>query len=328
MWDMDLPVLPGSPHADVERRLLEEWLRNPFLDEDVHLLEQRLGTGQAELRQAIDNLCRDGVIKGAGARGYMLDAGVATPAHQSGGDAESPASATAQVEEFASAVSLLTAAAAEFDVEFDVEEANSARKAGSAAPAHPAIDMSGGLAALFPGADVSAQSLIESLPFGIVVLRASGALEMANTRGAQWLGISLADVDGATFELATGVDPLAAVGGHPVSFSLHGPVAVEVGLYPAMLESGDAVLAVLRDVSLQEEVSRLQGEVQEELFSLLNKEMVGPLNQIEQFLNHPDARALAQARGAMEQINWFLRDFYLRGNPGTDPDEDEPPCQI
>ena len=116
--------------------------------------------------------------------------------------------------------------------------------------------------------------------------------------------------------------------GYPISFSLHGPEAVEVSLHPATLDSGDAVLAVLRDVSLQEEVSQLLGEVQEELFSRLNREMVGPLNLIEQFLNRPDAQALAQARSAMEQINWFLRDYFLRGSTGMDPEEDEPPCQL
>lgn len=294
MWDMDLPVLPGSPQADVKRRLLEEWLRNPFLDEDVHLLEQRLGTVQAELRPAIDALCRDGVVRAAGARGYMLDAGVAAPAQQAqAGLPEDPGPAAAPP-----------------------------------APAYAAIDMSGGLAALFPGADVSAQALIESLPFGVVVLRASGALEMANQLGARWLGIPLAEVDGATFEIATGVNPLAVVGGYPISFSLRGSAVVEVSLYPATLDSGDAVLAVVRDVSLQEEVSQMQADVQEELFSRLNEEMVGPLNLIAQFLDQPGARALAQARAAMEQINWFLRDYYLRGNPGTDPDEEEPPCQL
>ena len=55
---------------------------------------------------------------------------------------------------------------------------------------------------------------------------------------------------------------------------------MEVCLYPATLDSGDAVLVIMRDVSLQEEVSHLQAEAQEELFSRLSDEMVGPLGLI------------------------------------------------
>jgi hypothetical protein len=33
---------------------------------------------------------------------------------------------------------------------------------------------------------------------------------------------------------------------------------------------------------------------------------------IEKFLEHPDADGLVQARVAMEQINWFLQEFFLR----------------
>lgn len=321
MWDTDLPVLPGSPHADVKVRLLEEWLRNPFLDEDLHLLEQRLGAEQTELRRAIDGLCRDGVIRAAGARGYMLDSGVSAPVVELPEDPASHGSAEASADDFASALTLLAETTPDLEVD-------AAGPSGGGAVEYPAIDMSGGLASLFPGADVSAESLAESLPFGVVVLRASGALEMANRLGTEWLGITLPNLDAATFEIITGVNPLSVVSGAPVSFSLHGDAAVEVCLYPATLDSGDAVLAVLRDVSLQEEVSHLQAEAQEELFARLSDEMVGPLGLIEQFLDHPDTEALSMARAAMEQINGFLRDYYLRGNPGTDPEEDEPPCQI
>lgn len=282
MWDTDLPVLSGTSPGDVKRRLLEEWLRNPFLDEDLHLLEQRLGAEQFEVRRAIDELCRDGVFRAAGARGYMLDA--------------------------------------------DFVEAAADVAANSTA--YPAIDISAGLASLFTDVDLSAQSLVESLPFGVVVLRSSGALEMANQLGAGWLGIPLADLDAATFEIVTGVDPLRVVAGPPLSFSLPGETAVEISLCPATLGTGPAVLIVLRDVSLQEEVSNLQAEAQEELFARLSEEMVGPLGLIEQFLNRPSPRSLNQARAAMEQINWFLRDYYLRGAPGADPDENEPPCQL
>ena len=78
------------------------------------------------------------------------------------------------------------------------------------------------------------------------------------------------------------------------------------------LKSGTAVLIVVSDVSLQEEVSRMQGDVQEELFDRLRDEMVNPLSMIEQFLERPDSQGLIHARAAMEQINWFLREYFLR----------------
>ena len=46
MQEMDLLVAPGTPQADLKRRLLNEWLRNPLLDEDPHLLM----LGNPELR--------------------------------------------------------------------------------------------------------------------------------------------------------------------------------------------------------------------------------------------------------------------------------------
>ena len=33
---------------------------------------------------------------------------------------------------------------------------------------------------------------------------------------------------------------------------------------------------------------------------------------LERFLEKPDADMLVQARIAMEQINWFLQEFFLR----------------
>ena len=33
---------------------------------------------------------------------------------------------------------------------------------------------------------------------------------------------------------------------------------------------------------------------------------------LERFLEEPDADMLVQARIAMEQINWFLQEFFLR----------------
>ena len=59
-------------------------------------------------------------------------------------------------------------------------------------------------------------------------------------------------------------------------------------------------------------MSKIQAEVQEELFQRLKTDMVDPLAMLERFLEEPDADMLVQARIAMEQINWFLQEFFLR----------------
>ena len=38
MYGWDLAVVPGPPKADLQFRVLEEWLTNPFLDDDVTAL--------------------------------------------------------------------------------------------------------------------------------------------------------------------------------------------------------------------------------------------------------------------------------------------------
>ena len=40
--------------------------------------------------------------------------------------------------------------------------------------------------------------------------------------------------------------------------------------------------------------------------------VVEPKDLWERFLEEPDADMLVQARIAMEQINWFLQEFFLR----------------
>ncbi|MFC1526023.1 hypothetical protein ACFL6X_04335 [Candidatus Latescibacterota bacterium] len=323
MQDTDLLVVPGPPHADLKRRLLDEWLRNPFLDEDPHLLGLRLGEPESRLRQALGSLCDQRFLKAAGARGYMLDMALVVPpaGPDEPGNVKDAVAPGGALQAFADQ---LAAIADDVPLDLDLE--------GLPALLSPvignkpeAIDISGNLASLFPDGDVTAEGLIESMPFGILVLRATGALELANQKAASWLDVPADDLDGATFEIATGVSPLAVIGGHPINFSLTEPRAVEVSLYPATLASGDAVLAVLRDVSLQEEVSKLQVEVQEELFERLHEEMVDPLTMIEHFLERPNSAGLAMARAAMEQINGFMRDYFLRGSSNGDFEEDSPP---
>lgn len=318
MPEIKLQELPGAPRADLKRRLLQEWLRNPFLDDDTHMLGLRLGEPPSEVRKALDGLCQTRFLKPAGPRGHML-----------------------HLEHLGRALP----EAAEEDVGTAGDESEEARALDAAvlelmaeampAPATQDPDLITRLSALCSSGDAMAQSLVEAMPYGVVVIRSKGALEIANARAAEWLGVPLGDLDGATFEMATGVNPLSIVNGRPMSFSLAGSFSIEVNLCPCALPSGGAVLIILRDVSLQEEASKLQADLQEELFSALRLEMVDPLLMIEAFLEHPDADGLAQARLAMEQVNGFLQDFFLRGSlhstedlPFCDPDENEPPCQF
>ena len=147
-----------------------------------------------------------------------------------------------------------------------------------------------------------------------MVLRPSGTAELANGKAAEMLGVPLADLDGTAFQRVTGVDPLAALDrAEPLCFSLIDPPALEVTLHGRQLPSGAAILVLVRDVSLLEEVSHIQAEAQEELYDRLREEVVQPLAVIGRFLEDPGRDALVQARLAMEQINGFLQEFYLRG---------------
>ena len=322
MQEIELQELPGAPRADLKRRLLQEWLVNPFLDDDTHMLGLRLGESPFEVRRALDGLCRSRFLKPAGPRGHMLHLERPVRAHP-----ETAEDDTGETQDKSDDTRALDAAVAEL-------------MADPSAPAEtlpPTQDpeLTAKLSTLFSQGNAMARSLVEAMPYGVVVIRSRGALEIANEKAAQWLGVPLGDLDGATFEMATGVNPLTIVDGDPMSFSLAGSGAVEVDLCPCTLPSGGAVLIVLRDVSLQEEASKMQAELQEELFRALRVEMVDPLLMIEAFLEHPNADGLARARMAMEQVNEFLQDFFLRGSyhgtrglPFCDPDENQPPCQF
>ena len=270
MYDWDLQVAPGPPMAALKGRMLAEWLRNPFLDDDVKALCSRLDSPENEVAEALTGLCEAGFLRAAGT-GYALspDLGDGQP---DSGDAAPPGR--------------------------EVEQTRTD---------------------LATGQPFNAVGLVEALPFGLLVLRPTGLAEMANGKAAEMLGVPLADLDGRAFERVTGVDPLAALDRvEPLCFSLIDPPALEVTLHGRGLPSGAAILILVRDVSLLEEVSHIQAEAQEELYGRMREEVVQPLAAIEKYLEDPGRDALIQARVAMEQINRFLQEFYLQG-PGDHP---------
>ena len=65
--------LPGFSMADIQRELLTEFLRNPFLDDDIQGLALRTGRRRDELLEPLEVLMTAGLLQAAGRRGYMLD---------------------------------------------------------------------------------------------------------------------------------------------------------------------------------------------------------------------------------------------------------------
>jgi len=121
------------------------------------------------------------------------------------------------------------------------------------------------------------------------------------------------------------VNPLSVLAAETsLSFSLTEPQPLEITLQPHRLAAGEVILIFLRDVALLEEVSRMQADVQEELYGQMREQMVDPLSMIEAFLEKPDTTGLVEARFAMEQINAFLRNHYLSRRDSQEGQGPEP----
>ena len=335
MQETELQVLPGPPNALLKRRVLEEFLRNPFLDDDIDRLGRRLGEPSTDLAEATAGLCQSRFLKTAARGGFMLEMdlsacnGSVVPV-DAGAEADIASCDGADAEDLETDVDTelflqqLTGVereltdeigggeiAAEEPVADGLPTASAVTVPGPAEP----IDLTSAFQDLQADSDVPLAQLLDALPYGVVAFRDDGVLEAANRLAAKWIGVARRDLDGATFEMATGVNPLSVATGEPsLTFSLTSPYPVEISVSACVLDSGPGVLISVRDVSMQEEVTRMQGLVQEELFDRFRDEMVHPLAMIEQFLAGPDRRGLIRARAAMEQINRFLKEYYLSEN--------------
>lgn len=329
MYGWDLLVVPGPPQADLQRQVLQEWLNNPFLDDDAVALSLRLDAPVAMLEPALASLCASGFLRASGS-GFLLalDLGGTLPALEQlpaapngvsdDTDSQTQTKTTPPAKTGASVqlASLSGAIAVDPATDVDADEGTELLDLLAGQDRADALtrEIEQTLQELMPTDGIDESDLLEALPFGMMVLLPTGAREMANLRAADMLGVAPGQLDGATFEMVTGVNPLTALDSAcPLSFSLTEPRSIEVTLHGHRLPSGTVILILLRDVSLLEEVSQIQAEVQEELFERLQAEMVNPLALVERFLEKPDADGLVQARIAMEQINWFLREFFLRG---------------
>ena len=261
---IDLLVLPQPSEAGCKRHLLEEFLRNPFLDDDLQELALRLGTARGELAAALGELCQSHYLKPLGQRGYVLDLS-------------------------------------------EVGETPAAKVRQQGGPIRRGM------------AEGLAPAWIETLPFGVALLRSDGSLELANERVATWLGLPRESFDGASFEQATGVDPTQVLaGGSVVSFTRRLPFALEVEVRPCPPRG---VLIVVQDISLREELARIQASSQEVFFGRLRLGFVEPLEVLERFLENPAHQELGLARAAVEQMYWMLSGLLVDTPPrGADED--------
>ena len=301
MLDSDLHVLPGPPHAGLKRRVLDELMRNPFLDDDLQMFSARLGTPRRELSEVLAGLSMAGFVRSTGRNSYMLDMEIGSAGGESAVATESLLwdPPTDSEQPFGQPPNSNAATTDVGEIETEALK--------NAAPET--------LVFLPDMTAPATQKLVEALPIGVVVFSDEGVLKLSNQRASDWLGLPVDVLDGATFEIMTGVNPMEVLTGEPIIFSAQEPVPVEISIRPCLIESGVAVLVVVRDTTLQEEVSKIQAHLQEEIFDQMRDEMVDPLFTIEQFLERPDGSMLVQARAAMEQINWFMRQFFLRDEP-------------
>ena len=346
MQETELQVLPGPPNAPLKRRVLEEFLRNPFLDDDIDRLGRRLGEPSTDLAEATAGLCQSRFLKTAARGGFMLEMDLSAcngSVVAADADAEADIASCDGADAQDAVVEEESRSTEDLETDVDTElflqqltavERELADEIGCGAiaveepvadglptasavtvpgPTEP-IDLTSAFQDLQADSDVPLAQLLDALPYGVVAFRGDGVLEAANRLAAKWIGVARRDLDGATFEMATGVNPLSVATGEPLTFSLTSPYPVEISVSACVLDSGPGVLISVRDVSLQEEVTRMQGLVQEELFDRFRDEMVHPLAMIEQFLAGSDRRGLIRARAAMEQINRFLKEYYLSEN--------------
>lgn len=61
-------------YTDLQERIVDEYLRNPFRDEDAFGLSVRLGIGRKEVAEELRILCDNRILKQAPDRGFLLDA--------------------------------------------------------------------------------------------------------------------------------------------------------------------------------------------------------------------------------------------------------------
>ena len=70
----DFASLQDALNSGAQQRILSEYVKNPFLDDDVHALALRTGMVRQEVGPVLAELRHAGLLQSAGRRGHMLDA--------------------------------------------------------------------------------------------------------------------------------------------------------------------------------------------------------------------------------------------------------------
>lgn len=70
----DFASLQDALNSGAQQRILSEYVKNPFLDDDVHALALRTGMVRQEVGTVLAELRHAGLLQSAGRRGHMLDA--------------------------------------------------------------------------------------------------------------------------------------------------------------------------------------------------------------------------------------------------------------
>jgi PAS domain-containing protein len=336
MHEGEILVDPAGLLTHVRRQVFECWLQNPFLDDDVAGSSLRLGVPLVDVDEAVAHLCHAGLLRPAAGGGFALTVdlgGVTLPQDlflpsQVLIVEQVPAVADADEADADEAHMTLDSLPGALEIETDDgidEDAVLDLLPSSHRSEDLAREIAATLSALVPQEQLGEADLLDVMPFGVIVLQPNGALELANSEAARLLDLPLEDLDGATFEMATGVNPLTVLRAESsLSFSLMEPEPLEITLQPHRLSAGEVILIFVRDVALLEEVSRIHADVQEELYDRMRDEMVDPLAMIEEFLETPDSASLVDARFAMEQINAFLRQHFISRRDSQEGQGPEP----
>ncbi len=124
----DLSSLLNTLNSNTQQRILSEYVKNPFLDDDVHALALRVGMAHKEVGPIVAELRQVGLLQSAGRRGHMLDAQTVRETSANMIDPPTVNNETAAMPppHFASLLDALSCGVALIDVDTGVVEANEA----------------------------------------------------------------------------------------------------------------------------------------------------------------------------------------------------------
>ena len=124
----DFSSLLNTLNSNTQQRILGEYVRNPFLDDDAHALALRVGMAHKEVGPIVAELRQVGLLQSAGRRGHMLDVQTVRETSASTVDPSPVNNETAALppQHFAPLLDALSCGVALIDVDTGFVEANEA----------------------------------------------------------------------------------------------------------------------------------------------------------------------------------------------------------